>query len=257
MKYLLAWIRIVLCVLIIAFFITGLVIISFFFGKDIRRAFRIRRACVKILNAVLGYKIHTNGHINPVHPAIYISNHRCFSDPILALQYFDFYPIGKAEIEKYPLIGFGARQTGILFVQRDNRESRNQVKEGMKTALQQGLSIFLCPEGTTNVAQTTKDFKLGAFDVAAELNIPIIPLAMVYHDPAKDFWIPTDSLIQHFIRQFGKWSTEVDIYFPERPFSSSDPIVLMHQCKEWIDDKLLSVTVPPEVAALAKYNLKV
>ena len=99
MKYLLAWIRIVLCVLIIAFFITGLVIISFFFGKDIRRAFRIRRACVKILNAVLGYKIHTNGHIDPVHPAIYISNHRCFSDPILALQYFDFYPIGKAEIE--------------------------------------------------------------------------------------------------------------------------------------------------------------
>ena len=80
--------------------------------------------------------------------------------------------------------------------------------------------------------------------MAAELNIPIIPIAIVYNDPASDFWLPSDSLIQHFIRQFGKWETTVDIYFPNQPFQSNDPIALLNQCKSWIDEKLLTINVP-------------
>ncbi len=195
--------------------------------------------------------------MDQVTPAIYISNHRCFSDPILALRFFHFLPIGKSEIAQYPLIGIAAKETGILFVNRQRRDSRHEVKLAMSENLKNGYNIFLCPEGTTNVGQLTKEFKKGAFEVAVENAVPMIPLAMVYHEPSQDFWIPGDSLIQHFIRQFGKWETRVDIYFPTEPFTDSDPIRLMNATKEWIDDKLQKVEVPKEISELAIYNLKV
>ncbi len=209
------------------------------------------------MSFILGYKIKTHGSMAQHDPAIYISNHRCFSDPILALNYYYFFPIGKAEVEKYPLIGLGARETGILFVKRENKESRNLVKEAMRETLKKGMSIFLCPEGTTSIAQTTKEFKRGAFEVAVDLKVPIIPLAMVYSQPEYDFWIPGYSLLGHFIRQFGKWRTTVDIYFPEHVFYGTDSIELLTQCQQWIDEKLMLVHVPTHITDLAVYTLKV
>lgn len=249
--------RIILLVITMFLYLSVYLLSSLFFGRSIKRAFRMRRSCVKTFVKILGIKINTFGKIIEITPAVYISNHRCFSDPLLALQYFYFYPIGKAEIEKYPLIGLAAKETGILFVKRDNKESRHGVKEGIKNALLSNLNIFLCPEGTTNVGQTTKEFKKGAFDVAAELIVPIIPIALVYHDPSTDFWLPGNTLIQHFIRQFGKWTTTVDIYFPDQPFYSNDPVNLLNICKKWIDDKLKTIPVPEEISSLSTYDLKV
>ena len=100
MKYLLAWIRIILLVLIISLFLTALIIISFVAGRSLKRSFVFRRYCVKFMLFILGFRIYKHGYIEQITPAIYISNHRCFSDPILALCYYDFLPMGKAEIEK-------------------------------------------------------------------------------------------------------------------------------------------------------------
>lgn len=206
---------------------------------------------------ILGVRIRKHGSFTQITPAIYISNHRCFSDPMVALCYYDFLPMGKAEIEKYPLIGYGAKETGILFVKREDKTSRHKAIQAMKESIEDDVSVFLCPEGTTNVGQITKEFKKGAFEVACELNVPIIPLAMVYQDPNSDFWLPKESLLQHFIRQYGKWKTTIDVYFPDHPFVGKDPMALKLQCKEWIDEKLKTVKVPEEIAAMAIYNLKV
>lgn len=209
------------------------------------------------MGRILGYQITPFGHFDEINPAIYISNHRCFSDPILALHYYYFLPIGKAEIEGYPLIGFAAEQTGILFVQRSDKSSRHAVKEAMRDKLRQRLNIFLCPEGTTSILQVTKEFKKGAFEIAAEENIPIVPMAMVYHQPELDFWIPGDSLLTHFFKQFGKWKTKVDIHFPPHAFQNRDPEWLRISCKEWIDQKLKLVPVPESVLKHAAHTLQV
>lgn len=257
MKYVLAWSRMIILVLVIFLFLMAYLLTTVFLGQDIRRAFRFRKAGVKVMGWVLGYQIRTFGKFDQIQPAIYISNHRCFSDPVLALHYYHFFPIGKAEIEKYPLIGLAAEKTGILFVQREDRSSRSSVKEGMRQKLRQGFNIFLCPEATTSVLQLTKDFKKGAFEVAVEEKVPIVPLAMIYHEPELDFWIPGDSLPTHFIKQFGKWRTRVDICFPDHAFLGNDPIVLMQDCKAWIDTKLMAVPVPQWVIDRSVDTLKV
>ncbi|MEP7267120.1 MAG: lysophospholipid acyltransferase family protein [Saprospiraceae bacterium] len=257
MKYILAFVRFSLLVICTLAFLIVLIFVNAVKGASIQRALRYRKSCVRVMLKIVGIKIIPHGRFEQINPAIYISNHRCISDPLIALKYFECFPIGKAEIDKYPLIGFAARLTGILFVQRDQKESRNLVKEGIRTALQKEINIFLCPEGTTNLAQTTKEFKLGSFDVAAELKVPMVPMALVYNDPSSDFWLPGDSLLLHFVRQFGKWETRVDLYFPEKSFINSDPIRLMNECKSWIDSKLISIKVPDKIADLAVYNLKV
>lgn len=250
MKYILAWSRFILLILTMFIYLTGYLFSSLFLGRDIQRAFRMRKSCVKVFLRILGFKINTHNLIQEITPAVYVANHRCFSDPLIGLSFFHFYPIGKAEIEKYPLIGLAAKETGILFVQRDSKTSRNGVKEGIKKALDNNMNIFLCPEGTTNIGQTTKDFKKGAFDVAASLNVPVIPIAMVYQDPTSDFWLPGDSLIGHFIRQFGKWKTVVDVYFPDKPYVNTDSTLLMNDCKSWIDEKLKTVLVPDYITSM-------
>lgn len=257
MNYLLAWLRIVLLVLCILLFLSLYLLTALILGRDIHRAFRFRKRCIVWMGRIMGYQITRIGSFKEINPAIYISNHRCFSDPILALHYYHFLPIGKAEIERYPLIGLAAEETGILFVQRQDRSSRYQVKEAMRAKLRQKLNIFLCPEGTTSILQTTKEFKKGAFEIAAEEKIPVVPLAMVYHQPELDFWIPGDSLLTHFIKQFGKWRTKVDVYFPEKAYYNEDPILLMQECKAWIDQKLNLVPVPQHVLDRAVDTLKV
>lgn len=257
MKFLLAWLRIALLVSVISLFLILLILVTIVAGRNLNRSFTLRRWCVRFMLLILGVRIRKHGFLAQITPAIYISNHRCFSDPMIALCYYDFLPMGKAEIEKYPLIGYGAKQTGILFVKREDKTSRHQAIQAMKESIQKGISVFLCPEGTTNVGQITKDFKKGAFEVSCEFNVPVIPMAMVYHDPASDFWRPKESLLQHFIRQFGKWRTTVDVYFPDHPFKDSDSIALKLSCKNWIDDKLNTVKVPDEISAMAIHNLKV
>jgi 1-acyl-sn-glycerol-3-phosphate acyltransferase len=256
MRFLLAWTRFVLVVLCIFFFLSILLGASLIQGKNIQRAFRIRRACVRTMSWILGFKTQVFGPLHHLQPALYLSNHRCFSDPILALNFFYFYPIGKAEIDRYPLIGLASRASGVLFVQRDKKESRHVVKEGIRKAFEQGLNIFLCPEGTTNVGQLTAPFKKGSFEIAAEARVPVIPMAFVYQNPLEDFWRPGDSLYRHFMRQFGKWTTRVNIYFPDKPFNSDDGHVLLQETKAWIDQKLSLVPVPEELTRLARYDLK-
>lgn len=96
---------------------------------------------------------------------------------------------------------------------------------------------MLAPEGTTHIEPTTIDFKPGAFVVAAQLGVPILPIAMDYK-LLSDAWIGNDTFVPHFFRCFGKWRTEIKISYLD-PIYSDDVDTLIAQSKKVIDAEMI------------------
>lgn len=85
-------------------------------------------------------------------------------------------PLAKEELKKIPMLGYMFKAVSI-FVNRKDAESRKKSLEVMKKKLNEGIFIFMYPEGTRNRTKNPlKDFYDGAFKIAIELQKPIMPL---------------------------------------------------------------------------------
>jgi 1-acyl-sn-glycerol-3-phosphate acyltransferase len=141
-------------------------------------------------------------------------------------------------VESWPLIGSVAKTTGVIFVNRENKESRKETLKKMKDVLEKGYSVLIAPEGTTHIEPTTIDFRPGAFVLATQLDVPIIPIAIDYK-LLSDAWVGDDTFLPHFIRCFGKWKTEIKVSYLE-PIPISDKVEeLITLSKKCIDDEML------------------
>ncbi len=109
---------------------------------------------------------------------MFVANHTSMTDIMLMLSVVKnpFVFVGKKELEKIPLFGFFYKRTSIM-VDRNSSKSRMEVFERAQRRLNQGLSICIFPEGgVPDEAIVLDEFKDGAFRLAIEHHIPIVPL---------------------------------------------------------------------------------
>ena len=119
---------------------------------------------------------------------MYVANHTSMVDIMLMLHSVrnPFVFVGKKELSKFPIFGYFYKQTCIL-VDRGDAKSRRAVFESAQERLNQGLSICIFPEGGVPEDRNLllDAFKDGAFRLAIEHQIPIVPL--VFYDNKKRF----------------------------------------------------------------------
>lgn len=117
-----------------------------------------------------------------------VANHTSMTDIMLMLYVSKnpFVFVGKMELAKIPLFGFFYKRTCIL-VDRNSSKSRYGVFERAQKRLNQGLSICIFPEGLVPDDESIilSEFKDGAFRLAIEHQIPIVP--MTFPDNKKRF----------------------------------------------------------------------
>ena len=109
---------------------------------------------------------------------MFIANHTSMADIMLMLVTVKnpFVFVGKAELAKIPLFGFFYKRTSIL-VDRNDAKSRQSVFLRAQRRLKQGMSICIFPEGGVPDESITLDsFKDGAFRMAINHQIPIVPI---------------------------------------------------------------------------------
>lgn len=109
---------------------------------------------------------------------MFIANHTSMIDIMLMLVSINnpFVFVGKKELAKIPLFGFFYKKTCIL-VDRNNAESRKAVFLSAQKRLKKGLSVCIFPEGLVpDESIALADFKDGAFRLAINHQIPIVPL---------------------------------------------------------------------------------
>jgi 1-acyl-sn-glycerol-3-phosphate acyltransferase len=126
-----------------------------------------------------GWKISIENkqNINPHVPYIFVSNHQSLLDIALLSQlYIKFRWISKIELAKIPVLGWVIRMNKHILVRRGERESIYKMTRACKKSLSEGISIFIFPEGTRSSDGNLLPFKDGAFILAKETGIPIMPV---------------------------------------------------------------------------------
>ena len=118
---------------------------------------------------------------------MFVANHTSMMDIMLMLSINEnpFVFVGKKELAKIPLFGFFYKRTCIL-VDRTSSKSRMEVFERAQKRLNQGMSICIFPEGgVPDESIILDEFKDGAFRLAVEYEIPIVPIT--FYDNKKLF----------------------------------------------------------------------
>lgn len=125
------------------------------------------------------YKIEREENIEPNKSYMFVANHTSMTDIMLMLAVVKnpFVFVGKKELSKIPLFGFFYKRTCIL-VDRNSSKSRFDVFDRAQKRLNQGLSICIFPEGgvPNDESILLDEFKDGAFRLAIEHQIPIVPI---------------------------------------------------------------------------------
>ena len=171
-------------------------------------------------------------------PALYVCNHRSFTDPIVISKYLNAFVIAKAEVASYPLINKGAEVTGILYVKREDKTSRNQARRAFVDVIKSGHNILVYPEGTISTKQKPIPFKKGTFFEAAKEGITIVPVAIEFKNE-KDLWTIPNFVGQYF-NQFSKYRTEAKLSFGP-PLLSDDGEKLLTDSYDWISNELTNL----------------
>jgi lyso-ornithine lipid O-acyltransferase len=204
-------------------------------GKNLDRTMGIRRRWAKRLLRGVGIRLEVLGEV-PSFPCLLVANHRSHIDPILILQDKDALPVAKIEMANWPLLGKGAALSGIIYIKREASGSRLQVLRLMADHLKKGRSIILFPEGTTSALQGTLPFLIGGFQVAAKMDIPVVPVTLIFADEA-DYWVTKEPLLSHAGRRFREQQIRMRVVYGP-PLQSKDPNMLLESAKSWIDGEI-------------------
>ena len=145
--------------------------------------FKLARIWAKVILFGMGFKVQTTykHRITYGKSYVFVANHTSMIDIMLLLsvEKNPFVFVGKQSLAKIPLFGFFYKRTCIL-VDRSNSQSRNDVFQKAQKRLTSGLSICIFPEGgINNNCGLLCDFKNGAFRLAIEHQIPIVPMTFV------------------------------------------------------------------------------
>jgi 1-acyl-sn-glycerol-3-phosphate acyltransferase len=191
----------------------------------------------RLLNALLGVRVTVRG-APPREPCLLVANHRSYIDiTVLGAQQPSVF-VAKSELAGWPLLGRAARAGATIFVQREDERSRRRTREAMADVLRAGVVVVNFAEGTTSRPPTLRPLRPGGFRLAAELGLPVVPVALHYDDP-DDAWVEDDTFGRHFLAQFAKPELRVTASYGPR-LVEPDAERLRRAAEAWLRQALAS-----------------
>ena len=123
---------------------------------------------------------------------VIISNHQSHYDIFVLHGWLlvDIIWVMKKELRKIPIFGYICEKTEQIYIDRSNREAAKASLEEAKKRIVDGTSVIFFAEGTRSKTGRLGEFKKGAFRMALDLNIPILPVTIINTEkilPAKTF----------------------------------------------------------------------
>ncbi|HEY2973866.1 MAG TPA: lysophospholipid acyltransferase family protein [Pyrinomonadaceae bacterium] len=129
-----------------------------------------------------GAKVHVTGaeHLEPKQTYVFISNHRSYLDTATLFVYTGrrLGLLAKKELLNVPILGYGMGFVNIMAIDRSNRERARQTVEAATARIRSGRSFAVFAEGTRARPGSFLPFKKGAFYMAAQAGVPIVPVAI-------------------------------------------------------------------------------
>jgi putative phosphoserine phosphatase/1-acylglycerol-3-phosphate O-acyltransferase len=134
-------------------------------------------------SALIGLRLSINGeeHLWSKRPAVFIFNHQSNVDLVVVSRLLrrDIVGVGKREIRDIPIVGRLLESAGIVLIDRKDTKRAIETMTPLVDAMRiEGKSVALSPEGTRSVTPRLAPFKKGAFHLAMQAGVPIVPIVI-------------------------------------------------------------------------------
>jgi 1-acyl-sn-glycerol-3-phosphate acyltransferase len=122
--------------------------------------------------------------LDPKQTYVFVSNHRSYLDTATLFIYTGrrIGLLAKKELLKVPVLGVGMGFVNVMAIDRTNRESAIRTTEAAAKRIQSGVSFGVFVEGTRAKPGELLPFKKGAFYMARQAGVPVVPVAIKYSD---------------------------------------------------------------------------
>ena len=134
--------------------------------------------CVGYLRLNPGWKLeYTGRHRIPVGPAVLVANHQSLVDIVAAMGLFhSFKFVSKRSLFRVPLLGWMMTLIRHVPLDRGRPHSTHAMLEESRGWLRRGMAVFFFPEGTYGPVEEMLPFRPGAFGLAIEEQVPVVPV---------------------------------------------------------------------------------
>lgn len=130
--------------------------------------------------ALCPLKIQHAQRMQHTHNYLFVANHASYLDAIVlsACLPENICFVGKQSLFKVPLLRLFLRKLAVFPLTREDPQKGMEEMKSLQTISQQGNSLVIFPEGTFSFAAGLRPFKLGAFKIAQETKMDIMPIAI-------------------------------------------------------------------------------
>jgi 1-acyl-sn-glycerol-3-phosphate acyltransferase len=157
-----------------------LVSLPFDRNKALLHAFVCGWCHLLYLRAWPGWRVRVEGReLLPPGPAILISNHQSAMDIVTTMGLFHpFKFVAKASLFKVPMVGWLMSLMRYVPVARGQVHAMERMLEDCRGWLRRGVAVLIYPEGTYAPPGQRLPFKRGAFRLAIEERVPVVPVVL-------------------------------------------------------------------------------
>ncbi|HEX8186489.1 MAG TPA: lysophospholipid acyltransferase family protein [Blastocatellia bacterium] len=140
------------------------------------------RLFVRLGLAMVGVRVEVSGveRLDPGQAYIFTPNHQSLIEVPLFVTYLGRNPgyLAKKEVFKYPIFGYGIGLMGVVPVDRSNSAAAVESARRATENLRRGKSYIVYPEGTRSRDGQLLPFKKGAFMMAIDAGVPVVPVTI-------------------------------------------------------------------------------
>jgi 1-acyl-sn-glycerol-3-phosphate acyltransferase len=132
--------------------------------------------------AIVGLSIAVEG-TPPRPPFFLVSNHLGYVDVITLMAHAPGVFVAKAEVARWPLLGWMARQADTIFVDRAAARDVLRVNAVILGVLDGGRGVLVFPEGTSSSGEAVLPFRSSLLEPAAKIGHPVVYATLGYGVP--------------------------------------------------------------------------
>ncbi len=153
-------------------------------------------------NAGVTLDVHGQENLN-TYPAIFVLNHQSLLDMFIvcSLSPGRIRPIAKRSFLYIPVLGAFMKLVGVVLLERYDPQKAMVGMREAKKLLDNKFSLVIAPEGTRSKSGELQPLKKGAFHLALQTKIPMVPITIVnaFNLLPKKNWLPKSGIVHVFV----------------------------------------------------------
>jgi 1-acyl-sn-glycerol-3-phosphate acyltransferase len=178
--------------------------------------------------AILGVRFLVSGS-RPRAGALLVANHLSYLDILVLGAQFPCTFVSKAEVARWPVLGFLARAMGTLFLEREKKRDLGRVNHALARRLGRGETLVIFPEGTSTSGAEVLPFRPALLEPAVTLGLAVHFAALQYATPSGArpaaeavCWWGDMEFLPHLLGLLALPGVEASVAFGAEPLRADD-----------------------------------